>query len=433
VSAHGLWAGDRLRFRESDGGESVRAESGTGHLWVRALRSWAPTLATESVLSAGSLHRVRHGVSEPEDVAVTVDDDRRVDFLGLRHDLTWGRSPLHVLRGGFEVRPLRARYRVGSLALDPQGTSLAAYVASRSAPWETLALEIGARWDYQSYTGESLWSPRLNATWRPGERTELKVGAGRFSQSQRIYELPLADGETTFRPAELARQLEATLEHRFASGLSLRVDAYRRRLSRLHPRYENRLNPLELFPETEADRIRVAPERSRLRGVELLLRGDPARRLAWWASYARASAVDVLAGEDVPRSWDQPHTGKALLAYRWGRGWSGSLAGTVHTGWPTTPVAGVLDEGEPHVVLGARNTARFPTYARLDLKLARTRDTGRGRLRLQVEVLNVTDRKNVCCVDEILLTPRDDGSVDVNRELDTWLGITPSFSALWEF
>ena len=264
--------------------------------------------------------------------------------------------------------------------------------------------------------------------------TEVRLGLGRFFQSQRIYELRVEDGETTFLPAERSDQIQATFQHGFGESLLLRVDAYDCRLSALHPRYENRWNPLELFPETEHDRVLVAPRERPAPGLELLLRGDPGKAFHWWVSYVRSSAEDDLLGERVPRSWDQPHAGKVLLAYRWDPGWFVSLAGTAHTGWPTTPVAGRLDEdGEGELVLGPRNTGRFPTYARLDLKVSRTISRARGRLRFQLEVLNVTDRANVCCVDELLLMPRDDGTVEVGRELDTWLGITPSFSAQWEF
>jgi outer membrane receptor protein involved in Fe transport len=433
LSAHALWAGDRIRFVESDGGERVTADSTSGHGWVRALRSWSPAVSTDTVLSAGRLRRVRGGISEPEDVPTPVEDERTVDFFGLRHDLAWERSPAGLLKAGFEVRPLRAEYRRNGQTLAPGGTSLAAYLAHRSGLSEALAVELGMRWERQTYTGDTQWSPRAHAAWRPTERTEVKVALGAYSQSQRIYELRIEDGETEFLPAERSRQVEATLLHCFGDALSLRVDAYDHRLSRLHPRYENRWNPLELFPETEQDRVLVAPERARLRGVELLLRGDAGRAFHWWASYARASAKDVIGGEDVPRSWDQPHAGRALVAYRWGPGWSVSLAGTARTGWPTTPVWGRLTEGEPEAVAGARNSARFAAYARLDAKVSRTFSMGRGRLRLQLEVLNVTDRANVCCVDELLLTPQDDGTVTVDRELDTWLGITPSFGALFEF
>ena len=59
----------------------------------------------------------------------------------------------------------------------------------------------------------------------------------------------------------------------------------------------------------------------------------------------------------------------------------------------------VLPDGSVHVDLvpGLRNSDRFPTYARLDAKASRAFPLRRGRLRLEVEVVNLTDRANPCC------------------------------------
>ena len=245
-------------------------------------------------------------------------------------------------------------------------------------------------------------------------------------------------GRPRFSPAELSRQIELTWQQELPGSSSLRLDAYDRRLSRLHPRSENLFNPLELFPETEPDRVLVTPERGRLRGAELLLRGDPGARIHWWASYAWSSAEDLIDGVEVPRSWDQTHAVKWLLGYRPGERWSLALSGTAHTGWPTTPVTAeltTLPDGSTGVVrvLGALNSDRFPTYGRLDLKVSRVLPLRDGRLRLDAEVVNLTDRQNACCVDELLFEVGADGTVDVEREVDYWLGITPSFSVSWEF
>ena len=238
-------------------------------------------------------------------------------------------------------------------------------------------------------------------------------------------------------PPELSRQAELTYQQELPGRLRLRLDAYHRRLSRLHPRWENLFNPIELFPETEADRVLLAPSRARVSGTELLLRGDPARPLHGWASYAWSAARDVIDGASVPRSWDQTHAVKWLAGYRPGERWSFSLAGVWHTGWPTTPVTGVLTtlpDGSTRItpVRGALNSDRFPDYGRLDVKASRLFSVPGGRLRLDLEVVNLTDRENACCVDEFFFAPGADGTVDVSRELDHWLGITPSLSLFWE-
>lgn len=446
VSVHGLAAYDRLEFDEADGDESVDHQSRSSYLWLRALRSWSPAAYSETIFSVGHLDRSREGISAPDDEIIAVSDHRTVDILGLEQDLTWELSSTQLLRGGIEARRLKAEYLYANgepdsltpRRLHPAGTSVGLYLAHRASLTPSFATELGARWDRQSHTDDDQLSPRLNAVWRRGDRSELRLSLGRFYQSQRINELRIEDGEIDFSRAELSRQAELTYQQELPGRLRLRLDAYYRKLSRLHPRSENLFNPIELFPETEPDRVLVRPERARLRGVELLLRGDPNLAIHWWMSYAWSSAQDVIDGVDVPRSWDQTHAVKWLAGYRPGRRWSFSLSGTVHTGWPTTPATGeltTLPDGSTGVtrVLGPRNSGRFPDYARLDVKASRVFPLPGGRLRVNAEIVNLTDRQNACCVDELFFEPRADGTVDVIRELDSWLGITPSLSVLWEF
>jgi hypothetical protein len=146
----------------------------------------------------------------------------------------------------------------------------------------------------------------------------------------------------------------------------------------------------------------------------------------------------VIYGTDAPRSWDQTHAGSFLVAYEWGERWSLSLSGTAHTGWPTTPVSGQVvtlpgggTEIEP--VLGERNSARFGPYARLDLKAGRTFLLPDSRWQLFLEVTNLTDRDNECCVDEFIFTERPDGSVDVDPQLTYWNDFAASFRVVWSF
>ena len=316
--------------------------------------------------------------------------------------------------------------------------SFGAFVAYRAGWSERVVVEIGLRWDRQSYAADEQISPRINALWRPNERTDVRLGAGRYFQSQRIHELRVEDGETTFSPAEASRHLELTVQHRLPRGWSLRFDAYDRSVTRVQPRWENLFDPLELFPESVADRVRIAPERARLRGIELMAQGSSEGPWAWWVGYSLSFADDVVDGRAVPRAWDQRHAGKFLAAYTRDGRWSISLSGTGHTGWPTTPMTATiatLPDGSTRIdpVVGERNSRRFPGYARLDLRASRWLALSRGRLRLDLEILNVTDRSNVCCVGEHLFVERPNGSVDVQRELDDWLGITPSAAVTWAF
>ncbi|MCP3981959.1 MAG: TonB-dependent receptor [bacterium] len=448
LSGHALVAYDRVEFQEKNEkvNESVDAETSNSYWWSRLTSVWNPKWSSETMLSGGNIERDRDGVSS-EDGAIVVEDHRAVDFVGIKHDSTWNVSDAHVVRAGVDARYLKSRYRYSNLfdeepednidlALRPEGSSIGVYTAWRARITDKFAAELGVRWDRQDYTNDNQLSPRINAVWRPNERSEVRVAVGRYFQSQRIHELQIEDGETTFGPAEASKQAELSLRHRFKKGPRVRLDLYHRELTDLRPRYENLFEPVELFPETTEDRVRITPLSARLAGAELLVRGDADRRLFWWVSYTRAVAEDEdsVENRDIPRSWDQPHAGKFLVGYRLGERWSVSLSGTAHTGWPITPVTGELDdEGEPEEVWGPRNSSRYPEYRRLDFKARRSFVVGHGRLWLTVEIVNLLNRDNACCVDEFEFEVHPDDTVDVTTRYDYWLGTTPSVSVLWEF
>jgi len=449
LSAHALWVYDRLNFVETDEdvNESVDARTRNGYAWLRLHSAWADGITGETVLSGGRIDRTRDGVAA-EDEPIVVEDDRLVDFIGIKHDSIWQISEAHALKAGAEVRRLDARYRYTNqfpaepdestvTRLEPNGTSIGLYVAHRARVTPRLATELGVRWDRQSYTDDEQLSPRFNTVWRPNDRTVFRAALGRFSQSQRIHELQVEDGETEFGAAEISDQVEVSFERGLPGGIGLRIDAYYRELSDLRPRYENLFEPIELFPETTVDRVRIAPDSAKLRGIELLLRGDTRRRFFWWGSYTLSAADDVIDGTEVPRSWDQTHAIRFLVGYRRTDRWSVSLSGSVHTGWPTTPVlaeVALQPDGsvEIEAVPGERNTDRFPTYSRLDFKGRRAFGVSRGRLWLTLEIVNLTNRDNPCCLDEVEFVPGP-GGIGTERLFDNWLGFTPSLSLLWEF
>lgn len=448
-SAHGLFAYDEFDFDQEGEEQTIDASSESGHFWLRGLHTWGPVTSSESVLSAGWIERARAGISDPEDELLVVEDDRRTRFLGLRHDMTWRLTDHNRFKAGIDVRYLDAEYRyrsgpeddpasIETLRPEPTGTSYGLYVADRMAMTDDLAMEFGVRWDRQTYVGEGQVSPRINALWRLGERSELRFGVGQYFQSQRIYELRIEDRETDFRPAERSRQAGVTFTHRFAREIRFRIDAYYRSLDRLRPRYENLFTPIELYPETEPDRVLIDADKARLKGVELMLQAAPGARFYWRASYALSSAEDVIDGEGVARSWDQTHAGSFLVGYRLGESWFFSLAGLAHTGWPTTPLRDDVtvappDEPELEDILGPRNSDRFPPYLRFDVKASRSFALRQATLRFEVEVINVTDRQNACCIDDVEAEVLPSGAVDVQSQYGYWLGITPLFRMIWQF
>ena len=115
-----------------------------------------------------------------------------------------------------------------------------------------------------------------------------------------------------------------------------------------------------------------------------------------------------------------------------------NAAWTYHTGWPDTPI--LVDLMDNHdgtysasIAYGPYNSLRLPAYHRLDLRVGRWFPLGRGRVNTFLEVTNLYNHANLCCLDDLNIRIGANGSPVVERQYDTFLQLAPSFGLQWEF
>jgi outer membrane receptor protein involved in Fe transport len=462
LSANLLVAYDDLGFAEvsDDEEQDVRAEYGSYSAWLNLRTEWPGRLFSQTVLSAGRIKRQRMGLVDDEvDGRFEVDDHRSFEFIGLGQDWTAELSPRNILKAGFDIIRQEAVYDYLSVStlqdpdspaaplppisvidthLEPEGSAYSLYVADRVLFIDPLVIELGLRWDRQTWIGDHQLSPRFNIMYALSDDTALRAAWGRFYQSQRLNELQVEDGVEEFFPAQLANHWLLSIEHSFSPGLASRFEIFRKDLSNLRPRYENLFDPIALFPEAEPDRIRIAPDRGLVRGLEIVFKGVPKPSLSWWASYVLARAEDHIDGSWQPRSWDQRHALTLGLNLSLAHNWTFSVAGIYRSGWPTTPASGeisVNEDGEPEVepVLGTRNSARYSPYARVDLRIGKLFAATYGQLTLYLEVINLTNRKNVWCTEAVEFELEPDGSIAAVPEYRYWAPTIPTLGIGWQF
>jgi hypothetical protein len=429
------------------------------YAWLDVKSALTPRLLSETLLSSTSLGSERDGWVGPEaSPEAFLHDQRSFAALAVRQDWSYAATGNHVLRGGLSVEHGTADYDTVSqaatpgslfggtpttpapppvsLLASPSGNSFGAYLADRYQVAPPVTLDLGLRWDRQTWAVGQPLTPRVNVLWQALPRTVVRAGWGRFTQAQGLDELRVEDGVRGFDPAESAEHWSAGFDQAFARGLSFRLDAYRETMSDLRPRDENLFNPAGTFPEIGADRVIIAPSAGEAHGVELSLRCLPVHGIGWWASYARASVQDRINGTWVPRAWDQRDAFNFGVDVRH-QAWDLSLAGVAHTGWPTTGVTAVMTTGpggSPTIqpIVGPLNAERLPDYFRLDFKVRHSFLLGQGRLALFASVTNLTNRDNACCARGFSFAPGTGGTVQVNREDAFWLGRTPVFGLEWE-
>jgi outer membrane receptor protein involved in Fe transport len=453
ASLHMLLATDRSSLHDSEEIEFVDADYRNSYLWGTIDHAWSPALRSSLLLSYSDVSAHRTGtVEEPGRRMGFVGDDRDYEVFGTKLDGSWT-TPRWLHRAGVEFRSLSARYRYasevtfepdypfpgdpgGTITRDvlpaPDGNHIAVYVSSRFRVTDRLTTELGARWDEQTYGADAdqQFAPRVNLAYELGEATRLRASWGEFQQAQSINELQVEDGVTEFGPTQRAEMIVLGLEQELPDGYTLRVEAYDKDYRVLRPRYENLLDPLSLLPELRWDRVRIAPESARATGVEVLLSRKSASHWNGWLNYAWSSVEDREAGVDTRRGWDQKHAFGGGLSWT-SDPWIATLAATWHSGWPTTSVrlAEPIDT-PPEVRVGTRNDIRLEDFLSIDARLSRRFQLKHGELDAWLEVTNLTDRSNPCCIEYSVLEGPPPALV---RDEDHWLPILPSIGVLWRY
>jgi len=464
LSMNALIADDRVMFvLEPDAGEleQVVSRARNGQFWVQLESHWSDELVSKTLFSVTAYDKLRTGsTNDPETVISAVRDSRDVDELSLHQDWTWMPSERHFVQWGVQGTWGDAQYDYDgsaaffglsalydgqpetvsrSAAASPQGGSFAVYASDRWRVTPRIAVEWGLRWDDQTYTelrSDAQLSPRLNFLYTPNDRTEWRLTLGRYYQSQRIHELQIEDGITNFWPAERSDHVIFGFRRRLKGHYSLRLEAFYKGMSRVRPRFENLFDRLGIIPEFQADRIFLRPQSARSMGLEISV-ARAAGSWDWWASYTLSKSTDRIDGRDQARNWDQRHAFQGGITWS-SQKWTAGLAASVHSAWPTTGLGleenGVDADGETVflAVPGPRNALRLDTFASVDFRLSRDFDLKRGTLTTFVEVSNVLNRQNACCVDWAINDENAAGPV-LERDFDHWLPLLPAVGVLWEF
>jgi len=402
-----LASNDKLILADVDRGEFANATYKNRVIWLKWGADWSERLRSETVISISQIANRRVGtLMLPGIVSGSLDETRDFDAIGFKQDWTFIPSDNWMFSFGVDGKDQEAIYHFESskvvtppfdeildnvpvesrfFDIAPEGAQYSAYVEVRWALLPNLILDAGLRWDRQSYTstkGDEQSSPRLSILYQAGERTEIRLGWGQYSQAQEINELQISDGVDTFFVAQRAEHVVANLKHQFQSDINVEVSYFRKSFRSVRPRFENAFNSLTLLPEIQFDRYRIDPISAEAHGAELMVsEGDAGQELFWWFSYA------------------------------WGE---------VHTGWPKS----VLPAEE-------LNTSQYSVFHTLDVRVSREFDVRRGDLTVFLEVSNLYDRENTCCT-EYSITTGSDGPLLVEKEA-RWLPLLPSLGVIWRF
>lgn len=223
LSANVLISNDKIRLADNDVGESAAADYENQVFWLKWVAEWSDVLQSETILSVNDIADERNGsINLPGIVTGALDESREFMAYELRQDWTFSPTKNWMLDVGFRARQQDAKYRFAalksvlppfddildnqplvnrSIEVSPEGAQYAAYSELRWQPTDRLVVDLGVRWDQQTYTrseDDRQYSPRASVLFRSGDRTEIRIGMGQFYQAQEINELQVSDGVERF-------------------------------------------------------------------------------------------------------------------------------------------------------------------------------------------------------------------------------------------
>jgi outer membrane receptor protein involved in Fe transport len=440
VTEQGAWTAgwllldDRLELGVFDDEEHATARYRDEYLWLARDHKFSDSLRMRASLVFTSAERQRRGTLLHPGVAEgLLDETRSFNGLEFANDWTFKSSDSSTYTFGGGVAATRADYRYLrhsefspeiaaafgrgltedlQLAVKPKVVSYTLYGANRRK-WSHFEAELGLRLDAQAYEDDSSHtqvSPRLNLRYDLSEPLRLYASIGRFTQAQHVEEWRVEEAQQVPDAAQVSIHSILGLEYDWADGTRLGLEAYSKRWTTVAPYFDNQLDPFALLPDLTPDRVRLAPHSSEATGLELSVRKPISETLTSWGTLAWSRVADDFSGGDVLRSWDQPLSLNAGLAWKGSSASISALAGW-HRGWPRTPL-----EATP-LVLGPRNSGRWDDYYTLDLRGSWTWSFESGDLSAVLDLTNATNRSNECCV----VLEVEDNAPALNAEVEHWL------------
>ncbi len=264
-----------------------------------------------------------------------------------------------------------------------------------------LTILTGFRADYSTYTQEWVYSPRLSATYNLNYQTSLHMGWGHYYQApnfvslferfERSIEWNLF--ETINLGTEKSQHSLFGIEYRPSEKYVTKLEGYYKDLKNLVVQRDSTYN---FIPDNSGEGFAY--------GGELFLqkREMPNTRLSGWLSYSYS--VSKEKGEKpyyYYRDFDQRHTFSLVGRYNLFNNMYLDIQYSYGSGFPWTPPrydsqGQVLVDAEGEVRFEEKNTARYPVYERLDLRMSMRGDLFRDtKIEWYLELINALDHKNI--------------------------------------
>jgi len=250
-------------------------------------------------------------------------------------------------------------------------------------PISAITLNLGVRAIYSDLLGDEVISPRIQANYDLDSRNVLLLSGGVYHQRPK-YEDIARNSDLKF---EKAVHYNIGLKHFLNSNNGeVEFDIYWKDYSNL------------CIPFSDSSRKIGNTGKGCSYGLEFSLNRVVWERVSLDFNYSYSISMFIENENLYYFNWDQRHIINILADYKITTSFKASLKWRYASGKPYTPVLG--REQHPVVgkwlpVLGESNSARYPSYHRLDLRLQYDTELWNLKSSLYLALWNVYDHKNI--------------------------------------
>lgn len=330
-------------------------------------------------------------------------DENNEKVFGGKANLFYKLSNFDKINIGFDIKSLNADY-LKSADLDTlsNGEIVAPYYINYSAKstfktalyaeyqktvsnW--LDMSFGLRHDYFEYIAKSTINPRFTANIQLSNDLKLNAAVGLFSQFPQFYKIYLDKENKKLKPSE-AVHLISGIDYLLSDYSQLKIEAFYKDFNYL---------PVVL---NDTSKIYKSTGKGKAYGIEFSFIQQMYNNLYLMCNYTYSTSErkDTVGDNFYNFKYDKPHSLNIMLTYRIGDWWELGLTAAYSSGAPYTPpdlstrreIAGVW-----YCDNGARNSARYPDYFRIDFRAERRFVFQSWNLRAYLDLWNLTNNENI--------------------------------------
>jgi len=275
----------------------------------------------------------------------------------------------------------------------------ATYLESSTKATDKLHLRIGARYDYSTLIDDGELSPRFSIWYKLNDRTTLEGSWGLFYQFpnpipvySRNVPVDISANLDIISPEKATHQI-LSVERTFVDDFSAKLQFYSKDFDRL------------LLP---VDEQTFAPTNSGIgfsRGFEFILEKKSSidSRFSGVMSYSFGNAKyrSIESEQWLPFKYDRRHALSILSNIKIVGNWNLSILAQYSSGFPFTEVLGLRNNLDFNgntsfdFVRAGRYEARLPAFKKIDARLSYQRHLGNKGFSFYLEVINLTNQRNV--------------------------------------